>query len=198
MIATGGLSGGISVHVSGGSFWAGVRQGVISSGLNHAMHMGASKPPKRTLIFNGKELIIFENGEIIARYPAVSGRMLENGSFDYSAERQKVHDVGPIPEGEYSVNMNNTQKWSKLSLLQKTYALIRRGEFPGGTTAWGSERVDINPSNVNPFDIRLRSGFTIHGGSFPGSAGCIDLTIFDAKFFNTIRNSGVIRLTVKY
>jgi len=39
MIATGGLSGGISVHVSGGSFWAGVRQGVISSGLNHAMHM---------------------------------------------------------------------------------------------------------------------------------------------------------------
>jgi len=51
MIATGGLSGGISVHVSGGSFWAGVRQGVISSGLNHAMHMGASKPPKRTLIF---------------------------------------------------------------------------------------------------------------------------------------------------
>jgi len=40
MIATGGLSGGISVHVSGGSFWAGVRQGVISSGLNHLMHMG--------------------------------------------------------------------------------------------------------------------------------------------------------------
>jgi hypothetical protein len=39
MIATDGLSGGISAHESGGSFWAGVRQGVISSGLNHAMHM---------------------------------------------------------------------------------------------------------------------------------------------------------------
>ncbi len=40
-IAAGGLSGGISSSIAGGNFWAGVRQGLITSGLNHMMHMVA-------------------------------------------------------------------------------------------------------------------------------------------------------------
>ncbi|MGG5506203.1 MULTISPECIES: hypothetical protein [unclassified Myroides] len=40
MIAGGGLSGGISSTIAGGDFWHGMRQGLIVSGLNHAMHMG--------------------------------------------------------------------------------------------------------------------------------------------------------------
>ncbi len=39
MIAGGGLSGGISSTIAGGDFWHGMRQGLIVSGLNHAMHM---------------------------------------------------------------------------------------------------------------------------------------------------------------
>lgn len=39
MIAGGGLSGGISSTIAGGDFWQGMRQGLITSGLNHAMHM---------------------------------------------------------------------------------------------------------------------------------------------------------------
>lgn len=35
MIATGGLSGGISSSIAGGNFWMGVQQGVIVAGLNH-------------------------------------------------------------------------------------------------------------------------------------------------------------------
>ena len=38
MIASGGLSGGISSSIAGGSFWKGVREGIITSGLNHAMN----------------------------------------------------------------------------------------------------------------------------------------------------------------
>ena len=38
MIAAGGLSGGLSSSIAGGNFWDGVRQGLITSGLNHAMH----------------------------------------------------------------------------------------------------------------------------------------------------------------
>jgi hypothetical protein len=34
MIASGGLSGGISSSIAGGSFWKGVREGLITSGLN--------------------------------------------------------------------------------------------------------------------------------------------------------------------
>ncbi|MDO5654582.1 MAG: RHS repeat-associated core domain-containing protein [Flavobacteriaceae bacterium] len=37
-IASGGLSGGISSTIAGGNFWSGVKQGLITSGLNHAMH----------------------------------------------------------------------------------------------------------------------------------------------------------------
>lgn len=39
MIAGGGLSGGISSTIAGGDFWKGMRQGLITSGLNHTMHM---------------------------------------------------------------------------------------------------------------------------------------------------------------
>src|SRR5690606_26018360 len=40
MIASGGLSGGISSSIAGGNFWKGVQQGVITSGLNHLAHQG--------------------------------------------------------------------------------------------------------------------------------------------------------------
>lgn len=39
MIAVGGLSGGISSAIAGGSFWKGFQQGLITSGLNHVAHM---------------------------------------------------------------------------------------------------------------------------------------------------------------
>jgi hypothetical protein len=38
MIASGGLSGGFSSAIAGGNFWQGVKQGIITSGLNHAIH----------------------------------------------------------------------------------------------------------------------------------------------------------------
>ena len=40
-IAAGGLSGGVSASIAGGDFWDGVCNGLISSGLNHAMHLVA-------------------------------------------------------------------------------------------------------------------------------------------------------------
>ncbi len=43
MIASGGLSGGISSSIAGGNFWSGVRQGLITSGLNHAAHETVNK-----------------------------------------------------------------------------------------------------------------------------------------------------------
>ncbi|WP_259838719.1 RHS repeat-associated core domain-containing protein [Chryseobacterium herbae] len=39
MIVTGGLSGGISSAIAGGSFWDGFKQGLITSGLNHTAHI---------------------------------------------------------------------------------------------------------------------------------------------------------------
>lgn len=41
MVVAGGLSGGLSSTVAGGNFWQGMRQGLITSGLNHMAHIGA-------------------------------------------------------------------------------------------------------------------------------------------------------------
>jgi hypothetical protein len=50
MIASGGLSGGLSSAIAGGNFWSGVREGLITSGLNHAMHSVVNKiQTKRTI-----------------------------------------------------------------------------------------------------------------------------------------------------
>ena len=40
MVGVGGLTGGLGSVIGGGSFWSGVRQGIITSGLNHVMHAG--------------------------------------------------------------------------------------------------------------------------------------------------------------
>ena len=53
MIATGGLSGGISATIAGGNFWDGFRQGIITSGLNHVAHMIATPT---ALEYNDKSL----------------------------------------------------------------------------------------------------------------------------------------------
>lgn len=39
MVAAGGLSGGITSSMAGGDFWDGVCNGLICSGLNHALHL---------------------------------------------------------------------------------------------------------------------------------------------------------------
>lgn len=49
MVAAGGLSGGVTASMAGGSFWEGVCNGLICAGLNHAMHV---------TIFYGKGLMI--------------------------------------------------------------------------------------------------------------------------------------------
>jgi hypothetical protein len=47
MIAAGGLSGGLGSWATGGSFYDGLRQGIITSALNHAMHDGLYDPIER-------------------------------------------------------------------------------------------------------------------------------------------------------
>jgi hypothetical protein len=50
MIASGGLSGGLSSSIAGGNFWDGFRQGIITSGLNHAMNHMAQEIKIRNVL----------------------------------------------------------------------------------------------------------------------------------------------------
>ena len=60
MIFAGGLSGGISSRMSGGNFLDGVKQGLMTSSLNHAMHMagegiaGALEDPPHSCRYEGQ------------------------------------------------------------------------------------------------------------------------------------------------
>ncbi len=47
MITSGGLGGGISSSIAGGNFWQGFRQGIITSGLNHVVHMVSFEQKQR-------------------------------------------------------------------------------------------------------------------------------------------------------
>ncbi|MCD6544019.1 MAG: RHS repeat-associated core domain-containing protein, partial [Flavobacteriaceae bacterium] len=164
------------------------------------------------LMFNGEQLHFFtqsenEDGELVLgldSFDSVSGRE-EEGSFNYSEERQATNDEGPIPEGDYSIAPSKIQYYSDLSIIQKAYSFIDSGEWPGGKFAWGKNRVWINPSAVdvvNPVtgETVTRTNMSIHGGSSPGSAGCIDCHKNADKFFNKLRQSRSksIRLRVIY
>lgn len=61
------------------------------------------------LSFDGRSLTM--SGVSPARiYPAVSGRPLDSGAFDYSVVRQQERREGPIPQGRYWIQPS--QMWT--------------------------------------------------------------------------------------
>ncbi|MDR3300855.1 MAG: DUF2778 domain-containing protein [Candidatus Accumulibacter sp.] len=140
-----------------------------------------------TLIFNGYFLLMTGIKHTLS-LPAVSGRPVKDKGFDYSVERQKIKGEGAIPAGEYWIQPS--QMWEN--------AWYKRGT----RIAWGNFRLTIHPrSSTQTYG---RGGFFIHGGSQPGSAGCIDLAINMDKFVEQLTKElgGLpqcyIPLTVRY
>jgi hypothetical protein len=62
-IASGGLMGGIGAEISGGNFWDGARNGLISAGLNHAAHMMMDRQQQPSPK-DAKKLKMLSKGEI--------------------------------------------------------------------------------------------------------------------------------------
>lgn len=118
--------------------------------------------------------------------------------FDYSSERQLMPDVGPIPEGTYSVNPRNIQQIGPVDFIA---GYVGRGGWPGSVDAWGPQRVWIDPGEVylpTPSGGTVRRyGFSIHSGSVPGSAGCIDICSNSAAFFQRLAQSPANRVTLQ-
>lgn len=82
--------------------------------------------------------------------------------------------MGPIPEGFYEIKQSDMQFADDRSTFDKMKGVVGKGTFRGGERAWGEGRVWLTPYPTT--ETYGRSGFTIHGGAEPGSAGCIDLT----------------------
>lgn len=128
-----------------------------------------------SLLFDGKSLSLFSSGKLFKSYPAFSGTPVSgrNGSsqFDYSAARQKLGSVGPIPQGTYWINPE--ELWEN------------SGYKAAGQRARGSYRVTIHPFMTTVTHGRV--DFFLHGGSATHSAGSIDLTTHIDDFVNDLR-----------
>jgi len=144
------------------------------------------------LFFDGSQLYWIEKNKKIASWSAVSGR---NG-YQASAN-QKLKGKGPLPEGKWLVKQSEYQKMPERSWVDKVAAELGRTAWPGGESSWGKNRVWIYP--VAKTDVYGRSGFSIHGGDTPGSAGCIDLTSHMPEFIKKyLAQPGDMLLEVNY
>lgn len=137
-------------------------------------------------VFDGKELAIYDEGEKVAEFAAVSGK-----PGYQSPEYQNKKDTGPIPEGTYVARKKDFQNRDDYGPIKKYTS------WPGGERGWGKNRVWLEPSKET--NVFGRGGFSIHGGAEPGSAGCIDLTSSMDNFTKWFENNGHdLIINVKY
>lgn len=143
-----------------------------------------------SLEFDGVFLRWVENGMKARSWIAVSGaRGYQDKQFQH--ERNK----GPIPQGIYFARQSQLQRWEDYSRATRSVCALRAigitrlsGAWPGCRTAWGTRRVWLEPlGGTSTFG---RDNFSIHGGSIPGSAGCIDLTSNMVDFVDTFIKYG--------
>ena len=136
--------------------------------------------------FDGLQLKVYEirpdnSLSLVTSWDAISGKL----GFQ-SPDYQNLKDAGPIPEGVWEIG--ETQEISLVDDVIGTASFGQAGAWPGGTYAWGSDRAWL--SAVGDTDTLERSGFSIHGGIEPGSAGCIDLMENSAEFMEFHRKYG--------
>lgn len=131
------------------------------------------------------------NGKTVGEYDAVSGNKDFFGHDPLEMMSTKAYPGrgiagGPTPEGTYKLDDLQKLGW-KVKWRQKiNHALVNlkiRGKgalamadmnTPEREAAWGNVRYSLIPSMGN--EMFERDQMYIHGGKFPGSAGCIDLT----------------------
>ena len=132
------------------------------------------------LIFDGYKLEWKRLRTVLYKFNAFSGQA------DLSA-RESEKDLGPIPQGLYTVNPKDIQSGPP-------------------NEDWGKRRVSIKPQGstlkrMNSCFRKLRSGFYIHGGRTRGTAGCIEINndVQDRSFFSKLKAYGkLMDLEVKY
>ena len=142
-------------------------------------YLNGEEEDSNRLEFDGENLMWFENNQPVWQKKAMSGRK------GYQCQEfQNVENKGPIPEGNWIVKQKDLQNYDDLSSGEKALSAIGgvtgkifgypMGKWPGGTVAWGKNRVWLSPDKqTNTYG---RNNFSIHGGNFYGSGGCIDLS----------------------
>jgi hypothetical protein len=167
---------------------------------------------KSYLLFDGNKLDFIENGKTVKTWRAVSGRtyyhwyikpnIWEKRYINSPDSLSKLKMEGPIPPGTYTLGKTQTRetdnKWrTDAEYIKKTLSIntveglpgakVQGGEphefydnTPTSLVAWGNCRWAIIPDkNTNTHG---RGSFYLHGGSMPGSIGCVDLSTDSPEF----------------
>ena len=186
------LIGGTVSEINGGSFANGAITAAFQTMFNDLAPEHQPSANSDRLVFNGEKLQwLDKNGNVIHEWAAVSGR---EGFQD--SDSQMLEDKGPLPEGNWVVKQDRLQIREQ-SAWQEFKSKFGGSAWPGGYNSWGNSRVWLEP--IGTTNTYGRSGFSIHGGVTPGSAGCIDLTGSMPNFTRTFQSYGRdIRLTVEY
>ncbi len=131
------------------------------------------------ITFDGNYLSYIDSNGNLIKIPAISGGIDHQSQPDIS---QTITNEGMLPQGIYHVKQDEYQE---IDLLNTFAGYANRGEWPGSITAWGNERVWLDPDpSTNTYG---RDNFSIHGGllfATPGSRGCIDLINNASQFFS--------------
>lgn len=153
-----------------------------------------SVPRRAQLFFDGKTLFWLEEGDSTS-WPAYSGRESYWRNNRFAPEDQKAVNLGPLPEGTFLVPQSRFQERPD-DLWISFKGIVGGGTWPGGYDSWGDQRVWLEPQTG---DMYGRDNFSIHGGTVPGSAGCIDLVDSMPAFAARFRAYGKdMVLMVKY
>jgi hypothetical protein len=151
---------------------------------------------KVQLTFDLKELKVQDQTYSIDM-PGLSWEGTSGREGYQSSEHQETANKGPIPEGSYTVDPAKTQSYSSTTGWDRFKGKFGGGTWPGGESSWGEYRTWLTP--MKGTNTHGRGGFSIHGGTTPGSAGCIDLTKNNNSFHAWLKSYGKpVQLNVKY
>lgn len=193
-----------------------------------------TKKTKDYLLFNGNKLDFIEDDKVTKSWKAVSGRTYYHWYISPSIwkkrynmspdEWSKAKDEGPTPPGKYTLGITqkrtSTGKWEKDAQFVKSVVAKQtivdlpkspitkdephefQDKTPTSEVAWGDYRWALKPKSGTK--THGRSSFYLHGGSTPGSIGCIDLVTDSgdfAKYYEKWRSKtkkSTIELVVDY
>ncbi|MFM9881277.1 MAG: RHS repeat-associated core domain-containing protein [Burkholderiaceae bacterium] len=151
------VAGGIGSVLGGGKFENGARTAAYGYLFNQVA--SANGKPNLAPNLERTSYVVAEGGQF-SMYDA-DGRLIDRVAFTSGRDGvtdPSIKDRGPIPPGTYALDPKNITPNGPNTLLS--------GD-------WGALRVSLTPTgDTNTFG---RSGFYVHGGFAPGSAGCIDL-----------------------
>jgi len=147
-----------------------------------SMHWEGMRNGQWTLVFSsegnyGNVILYDENKNVIFSCDATSGRIGETN-------RSKEYE-GPIRFGSYTLDPKDISGGLGKAIERN---IIRRAD-------WGFYRVPLKPQEGT--DMGTRGEFFLHGGFFPGSAGCIDIGTNDLVLFPLLmQHEGLINVEV--